>query len=105
MNSKTLKILGYCLGLISMFLFVISYLNTSLLLFFAGAFTLVISILSIIIIMTFDLFQKDKKIDYEAVKKNNLTLIDCQYCGKVNILEDKYCTKCGEKLKNENSEL
>jgi len=51
--------------------------------------------------MTYDLFKSDKNLDIEALKKQGLTIVDCLNCLKSNVLEDKYCVFCGEKLGND----
>ena len=99
---KYLKFVGYGIVLLSLILFTLSFYNQSMLLFLLSIGVIVIGILTVIISMSLELFQKDKEIDYNAIKAQNLTLTTCNYCGKENILEDQYCRSCGEKLEEKN---
>jgi predicted RNA-binding Zn-ribbon protein involved in translation (DUF1610 family) len=101
MGVKSYRILGIVLGLSSLLLFVLTYLYSNLLYFIIGILVLVGSIFLIVFSMVVDLYQKDKNIDYEIVKKMNLTIVTCKVCGKENILEDQYCRYCNEQLEAE----
>jgi len=79
-------------------LFSLSFFYEQILLFIIGIPVLIGGIFLIVFTMVYDLYQKDKKIDYEMVKKYGFHLMECPECGKENVLEDIYCTHCGEKL-------
>ena len=88
-SSITVTIIG---------VFFLSYLFDNINLFFVSVFLLVISVFLFIALNSIAMFQNDKVIDYEMVKKQNLTVVLCLNCQKENILEDQYCIYCGEKL-------
>lgn len=98
MKAKNLKYIAYLFVISSFGLFYIAYLNESFILFLFGVGLIVFSILAIIFFMTIEMYQNDKKIDYEAAKKQNLSIVTCKQCNKENILEDQYCVYCGGKL-------
>ena len=95
------KGIGVIVGAIAIVLFGLSFFLENMLLFFLGIPVLIIAIFVIIASMVFDLFQKDKMIDYELVKKSGLTLVHCPQCDKENIKEDIYCVFCGERLEED----
>ena len=98
MNLNKYKIIGYFLIAFSIGVFFLSYLFDNINLFFVSVFLLVISVFLFIALNSIAMFQNDKVIDYEMVKKQNLTVVLCLNCQKENILEDQYCIYCGEKL-------
>lgn len=100
---KQIKIIAYIIATSSFGFFVLFYTQESIWYLLLGAVVLVGSIFAIISTMVYELYQKDKTIDYEAVKKNKLTLVTCGECGKENVLEDQYCIHCGEKLEDNNN--
>ena len=59
---------------------------------------LVLSILLTIFIMTMNLYKKDQEFNPDELQEQGLTLLDCKSCNTQNVLEDKYCRKCGEEL-------
>lgn len=99
MNTKYFKYIGFVIGFLSIVILALSYFIESVGAFFIGIFVLVLSILFIIFVMTVELYQKDKLIDYDLVKKTGLRIVKCANCEKENVLEDQYCRYCGQKLK------
>lgn len=102
--NKSYKIFALLIGLLSILLFVLSFKEEQLSYFFFGAAFLVISILSLIFIMTIDLYKKDKEFDKEALLASGLHLTKCPQCKIDNVIEDKFCRICGTELVEE-SEL
>lgn len=92
------KSIGVVIGAVALGLFTLSFFLENIFLFFIGIPVLLIGIFVIIATMVIDLYQKDKTIDYELVKKSGLKLVHCPQCGKENIKEDIYCIFCGERL-------
>jgi hypothetical protein len=92
------KSIGVLVGLLALVLFALSFFLEQVFLFLLGIPVLLLGIFIIIFAMVFELYQKDKKIDYELVKKHGLTLVSCKECQKENVLEDVYCIHCGERL-------
>ncbi len=96
--NKIYRYSGYFLGFCSIILIGGSYFLQSLIVFFFGVALLLISIFTIIIMMVVELYQKEKILDYELIKKSNFTIVVCDNCHKENVLQDQYCVKCGERL-------
>lgn len=92
------KSIGVIIGVLALVLFALSFYLEIMFLFFIGIPVLLVGIFVIIATMVIDLYQKDKMIDYELVKKSGLTLVHCPQCTKENIKEDIYCIFCGERL-------
>ena len=92
------KVVGILIGIGALTLFTLSFLFENILLFFIGIPVLLIAVFVIVFTMVYDLYQKDKMIDYELIKKSGLTLVRCPHCDKENVLEDIYCIHCGERL-------
>lgn len=95
------KSIGIIIGLVAIVLFGLSFFLENMLLFFLGILLLLIGVFVTITSMVVDLYQKDKMIDYELVKKSGLTLVHCPQCNKENIKEDIYCIFCGERLEKD----
>lgn len=95
------KSIGVLVGLLALGLFTLSFFLENFILFIIGVPVLLIAIFIIIGTMVLELYQKDKMIDYELVKKSGLTLIHCPHCDKENIKEDIYCVFCGERLEED----
>ena len=92
------KGVGIALGFGAIALFALSFVLENIILFFIGIPVLLLGIFVIIFTMVVELYQKDKMIDYELIKKSGLTLVRCPHCDKENVLEDIYCIHCGERL-------
>jgi len=92
------KIIGVLISALALVLFALSFFLETMFLFFIGIPVLLLGIFVIIATMVIDLYQKDKMIDYELVKKSGLTLVHCPQCEKENIKEDIFCIFCGERL-------
>ncbi len=92
------KAIGILIGVGALTLFALSFFLKNIVLFFIGIPVLLIAVFVIIFTMILDLYQKDKMIDYELVKKSGLTLVRCPQCEKENVYEDIYCIHCGERL-------
>ena len=97
MNKKNL-IINSVLFILSIILFVLSYQYSNVFLFIIGALLIVINVLALIIMMIFDLYKKDQEFNIEKLTEQGLTIVTCKACNEVNVLEDKYCRKCQEKL-------
>lgn len=93
-----ISITGSLLGLI---LIIASYLLTSLLLLFIGIFLVILGVFSLILVNSLKIFLMDKELNIEALIKAGLTIIKCENCLKDNVLEDKFCVYCGERLGKE----
>lgn len=93
-----LKYVGYGIIGLSLVGLYIAYSMESYGLLFAFIGLLLVSIFGLIFVMSVQMFQKDKELDLELIKESNLTLVECSYCHKKNVLEDQYCIHCGEKL-------
>ena len=94
------RVVGVVVGFIAIGLFALSFILENIIFFLVGIPVLLIGIFLIIFAMIADLYQKDKLIDYELVKKHGLTLIICPNCERENVLEDIYCIHCGERLED-----
>lgn len=92
------KYIGILFGAAGLTLFVLSFMYENVVFFFMGIPLLLLGIFLLIFMMVYDLYEKDKKIDYELVKKHGFHLVKCSSCGKENVLEDQYCVYCGERL-------
>ena len=92
------KWIGAFIILSGLALFTVSFLYEQVILFFLGIPVILLGVFVLVFVMVYDLYQKDKKIDYEIVKKFGYTLVQCPVCGKENVLEDIYCVHCGERL-------
>jgi len=95
------KVIGLMIGALAIVLFAFSFFLENIFLLFLGIPVLLIGIFVVIASMVFELYKKDKLIDYELVKKSGLTLMECKHCGKENIKEDIYCIFCGERLEED----
>ena len=95
------RVIGVVVGFIAIGLFALSFILDNIIFFLVGIPVLLIGIFLIIFAMVADLYQKDKLIDYELVKKHGLTLVQCKSCEKENVLEDIYCIHCGERLEED----
>jgi len=96
---------GFSVLFLGIIVMVISYLQSSFLLFFIGCALIVFSFLGIIIIQALNLFVRDKELEIEKLKKMGLTIVKCNNCLKDNVLEDLYCIHCGESLGSEKNEI
>jgi len=103
MNNKAYIYVGILFIVLSVIAIASSFFLNSVFLMIFSIFTLLVSIFLLFGFMTYDLFTSDKKMDVEALKRQGLTIVECQYCHKNNVLEDQYCIYCGEKL-GENDE-
>jgi len=92
------KIVTYILGLISLVSIAFGYYYGSNTVLFSGVFLVVFTVFFHVFQASYEMFRKDKEIDYDMVSKLNLTLTTCSNCEKENVLEDKYCKFCGEEL-------
>ncbi len=96
--NRIYSVLALLVGLLGVSLFIISYQNESMFMLVIGALMLVLGILLTVFIMTMNLYNKDQEFDSEGLKKQGLTIMNCKSCSTENVLEDKYCRKCGEEL-------
>lgn len=94
------KLIPAAIGLLSVLIFGIGYYYSSTIIFFLGVLLVLVGVFSYISLQIYDLYQKEKTIDYELVKEKGLTLVNCPQCEKGNILEDVYCVHCGERLED-----
>ena len=85
--------------IIAILILSLSFYMSSILLMILGILMVVVSAIYAIIIMSVEIFSKDKEIDIENAIKQGLTVINCSECGKTNVLEDVYCIYCGEDLR------
>ena len=88
-----------------MFLTVLSYSRSSLALLLFGSFLIVVGILIVVLMMSLNLFVKDKQLEINKLKEMGLTIVVCKECLKENVLEDQYCIYCGESLGSDNNDL
>ncbi len=106
MNNYKLSIYGgFIISIIGMLLTVLSYLRNSFAFLLLGSFLIVAGILVVVIIMSLNLFVKDKQLEIEKLKEMGLTIVVCKECLKENVLEDQYCIYCGESLGSDENEL
>lgn len=104
MNYKVIISVGVSMIIISIAAIAGSFFLASPLLMILSIIILVVSILFMFIMLTIDMFSKDKQLDIEALKKQGLTIITCNNCNRDNVLEDQYCIYCGEELNNGDEE-
>lgn len=64
-----------------------------------------VSIIYLILTMSLDIFRRDKILDIDQLRKQGLTIVTCNNCEKLNVLEDQFCIFCGEKLGNNDDKL
>lgn len=98
MQIKTQTYIGFILIIISIGIIIISYVLSNFTLFFLGLFLIVVSVIALIVLLSIDVFRRDKILDLDKLRKEGLTIVECPECSKSNVLEDKYCIFCGEKL-------
>lgn len=98
MNHKQILVIGVFMILLSMSGIVISFFIASIIGVIISIILLVVSILGMFLGISLDMFIRDKILDIEQLSKQGYTPIECNNCGKQNILEDKFCIYCGEKL-------
>ena len=105
MNHKGHKLSGPGILLIGVMVLITSYLLSSFFFFFLGTILMIFGAITIILIQALLLFKKDKELNIEQLKEAGLTIVTCPNCLKNNVLEDKYCIYCGEKLEQTNDDL
>lgn len=96
--NRIYTVLSLLVGVLGVALFIISYQTESMFMLVIGALMLVLSILLTIFIMTMNLYKKDQEFNPLELSKQGLTLVLCKDCSTENVLEDKFCRKCGEEL-------
>jgi hypothetical protein len=104
MNYKVIILVGALGILLSIISIAGSFFLESVLLMIFSIIILVVSIVSMFIFLSIDMFSKDKQLNIEALREQGLTIVECSNCYKKNVLEDQYCIFCGEKLNNEQTE-
>ena len=104
-NYRLTIYLAFSVSAIGIGLSIFSYFFYSIGLFFLGGVLVVGGILLVILLMSLNLFIKDKELEIDKLRKMGLTIIECQYCAKENVLEDQYCIYCGESLGSDKNEL
>ena len=97
-NYKVVLIFGYMISFIGIAVMTLSYFRESFGLFFLGGALTVIGFLSVITLMSLNLFIKDKEVEIEKLRQMGLTIVVCKHCFKENVLEDQHCIYCGESL-------
>ncbi len=105
MSYKTRIISGMITTVISITLMIVGFFYMSTMMLIIGVIILLVSIFYMILTMSMQIFVKDKEIDIESLKKQGLTIVKCLKCNRNNVLEDKFCIFCGEKLGEENEEV
>jgi hypothetical protein len=95
------KLVGSGILFIGILVLILSYLLSSFLFFFIGVAMVVVGVLIIILLQALLIFVKDKELNIEQLKSSGLTIVQCSNCLKENVLEDKYCIHCGERLEKE----
>lgn len=104
MNSKLLRYSGILFMILSLILITFSAYNASITLLLIGIITMMVSAVYFILVLSFDMFRRDKQLDYKVLSESGLTIVECSECHKKNVLEDKFCIFCGEILvKNDES--
>lgn len=101
MNYKVIIFLGVTGIIISIIAIAGSFFLASPLMMIISIIILVVSILTMFLFLSIDMFSKDKKLDIEALKQQGLTIVECVNCHRKNVLEDQYCIFCGETLNYE----
>ena len=105
MKSKTFVYLGYMVAVGGILITVLAYLYELFLVLFLGFAVIIIGILQVIIVMSIDLFVKDKELEIDKLREMGLTIVTCKNCLKENVFEDQYCIFCGESLGSDKDEL
>ena len=77
----------------------------SFILLLFGSILIFVGILVIVLMMSLNLFVKDKQLEINKLKEMGLTIVVCKECLKENVLEDQYCIYCGESLGSDENEL
>ena len=98
MNHRTIITLGIAMIMISMSLIVISFFLMKEILLIFSILIMVVSILLMFILLSIDMFRKDKVLDIETLRNQGFRIVKCNICHQDNVLEDVYCIYCGEKL-------
>lgn len=98
MNKKVVSIIGFVVIMIGVVLIAYGYFFLQTTVLFIGILVVILGAFFIMITQSVLLFVNDKKLDIESLRSKGLTIVTCSYCQKENVLEDKYCIYCGEKL-------
>ncbi len=102
MENKRITLFG-AIGIISgIALTTYGYFFEAAAFLFIGVGLIILSVFFIMIMQSIALFVNDKKLDINALRKQGLTIVTCPYCEKENVLEDKFCIYCGERLGEDN---
>ena len=104
-NYKYILLLGYVIAFMGVLSMTLSYFRESFGLFFLGLFLVIIGLISIITLMSLNIFVKDKELEIEKLRQMGLTIVVCKKCFKENVLEDQYCIYCGESLGRDEDEI
>lgn len=102
MNFRITLYIGVFMILVSVIIIAISFLISNYFVLVFAIIFLLVSIFLVFFSTTMDIYKRDKELDYDALKAQGLTIIECQKCAKKNVLEDQYCIYCGEKLGDSN---
>lgn len=98
MSQRAVKLILFLLIIIGVVLFSLGILFDVVLQVFLGIIISVIGIFGFSIMRYYFMFNQVEDV-YETLSKyDDLHLAICSECGKENILEDRYCVKCGNKL-------
>lgn len=98
MKNSFISYISIVIGIMSIMLIVVSYYLASIVMLIISIIILVVSILFVVINATYNMFKLDRHRDFEVLKEQGLTVVRCPSCNEKNVLEDKYCYVCGEKL-------
>jgi hypothetical protein len=105
MGSKLFRYSGILLMILGFTIISVAAFQASVEILLFGIVFMLVSAVYFIIILSFDLFRRDKQLDYSTLTEAGLTIVECRECHKKNVLEDKYCIFCGEKLVNEDESI
>ena len=98
MSYKTVSIFGAAMIIVGLFLISLSFYYANEIMLIGAILFLVVNILMMFILLSLDMFRRDKIINKAAMIEQGLHFVPCNECGKENVLEDQYCIFCGGKL-------
>lgn len=98
MRKNWVRWVAMAVTLSGVLLIAIAAYTVNVILLVTGIVVIVVSLFLTFFMLIFQLFRMDKQLDLEAIKQAGLTIVKCEKCHKMNVLEDQFCIHCGEKL-------